>query len=73
VGDKLTVQAGKLLLTQAFALVYGKSEGVQNANSQLLRGRGDYAFASRLAAYGFVGYALAKSDRMLTTGVQISY
>jgi putative salt-induced outer membrane protein YdiY len=56
VGDKLTFQAGKVLLTQTFALVYGKTEGVQNANSQLARGRGDYAFASHLAAYGFVGY-----------------
>jgi putative salt-induced outer membrane protein len=56
IGDKLTAQAGKLLLTQTFALVYGKSEGVQNANSQLVRARADYALASRLAVYGFVGY-----------------
>jgi putative salt-induced outer membrane protein len=56
IGDKLTAQAGKVLFTQTFALVYGKSEGVQNANSQLVRGRADYALAPRLAIYGFVGY-----------------
>ncbi|HTL05830.1 MAG TPA: DUF481 domain-containing protein [Gemmatimonadales bacterium] len=55
-GDKLTVEAGKVLLTQTFALVYGKSDSVQTANSQLVRGRADYRFSGRLAAYGFVGY-----------------
>ena len=42
-GDKLSVRAGKVLLTQSFALVYGKSEGIQNANSQLARIRADYS------------------------------
>ena len=55
-GDKLTVQAGKLLLTQTFALVYGKSEGEQTANNQLVRLRGDYPLTARLSTYGFVGY-----------------
>jgi putative salt-induced outer membrane protein len=55
-GDKLTIQRGKVLLTQTFALVYGKTDSVQTANSQLARGRGDYAFSGRLSAYGFVGY-----------------
>jgi putative salt-induced outer membrane protein len=55
IGDKLTVQAGKVLFTQTFALVYGKSEGVQNANSQLVRARADYALSTRLATYAFVG------------------
>ena len=55
-GDKLTAQTGKLLLTQTFALVYGKTDSVQTANSQLLRGRADYAFTGRLSGYGFVGY-----------------
>src|ERR1041384_1611101 len=56
VGDKLTIRSGKVLLTQTFALVYGKSEGVENANNQLLRGRADYQLASRLSGYGFIGY-----------------
>ena len=55
-GDKLTVRAGKAQLTQSFALVYGKSEGIQNANSQLARIRADYPLGARLAAYGFMGY-----------------
>jgi putative salt-induced outer membrane protein len=55
-GDKLTIQRGKLLLTQTFALVYGKTESVQTANSQLLRGRADYLLSGRLSSYGFVGY-----------------
>jgi putative salt-induced outer membrane protein len=56
VGDKLAVQAGKLLLTQTFAFVYGKSEGVQNANSQLARIRGDYPLVSWLSTYVLLGY-----------------
>jgi putative salt-induced outer membrane protein len=56
VGDKLTIRSGKVLLTQTFAFVYGRSEGVENANNQLLRGRGDYSLSSRLSAYGFIGY-----------------
>ena len=56
VGDKLTARSGKVLFTQTFAFVYGKSEGVENANNQLLRGRADYALTPRLSAYGFVGY-----------------
>ena len=55
-GDKLTAQSGKVLLTQTFAQVYGKTDSVQTANSQLLRGQADYSFSSRLAGYGFVGY-----------------
>jgi putative salt-induced outer membrane protein len=55
-GDKFTAQAGKVLFTQTFALVYGKSEGVQTANSQLVRVRADYSLGARLSAYGFVGY-----------------
>jgi len=56
IGDKLTAQAGKVLLTQTFALVYGKTDSVQTANSQLLRGRADYALSGRISSYGFVGY-----------------
>ena len=56
IGDRLTATAGKLLLTQTFALVYGRSEGKQNANSQLLRARADYSLAARVAVYGFAGY-----------------
>lgn len=56
VGDKFTVQAGKLLLTQTLAVVYGKSEGVQNANSQLTRIRADYPLVSWLSVYGLAGY-----------------
>lgn len=55
-GDKLIVRSGLLLLTQTFALVYGKSEGIQSANSRQLRARADYTVAARLAAYGFAGY-----------------
>ena len=47
VGDKLTVQAGKVLLTQTAAFVYGKSEGVQNANSQLARIRAPSTVGAR--------------------------
>jgi putative salt-induced outer membrane protein len=56
IGDKLTARTGKVLLTQTFSLVYGKSDSVQTANSQLVRGRADYNFNSRLSSYGFVGY-----------------
>lgn len=56
IGDKLTFTTGKVLLTQTFALVYGRSEGVENANSQTLRGRADYTLRAGLSAYGFVGY-----------------
>ena len=56
IGDKLTAQTGKVLFTQTFALVYGKDDSVQTANSQLIRGRADYSFNSRLSSYGFVGY-----------------
>jgi len=56
IGDKLTAQLHKVLLTQTFALVYGKSDSVQTANSQLIRGRADYGFSSRVSSYGFVGY-----------------
>ena len=56
VGDKLTVNAGKALLTQTFALVYGKSDGEQNANSQIVRGRADYPLTASLGMYAFVGY-----------------
>ena len=55
-GDKLTVRAGKTLFTQTFALVYGKSEGVQNANSQVARLRADYPLTGRLGTYAFAGY-----------------
>jgi len=55
-GDKLTAQTGKVLFTQTFALVYGKNDSVQTANSQLIRGRADYSFNRRLSSYGFVGY-----------------
>jgi putative salt-induced outer membrane protein len=55
-GDKLTYRAGILQLTQTFALVYGRSEGVQNANSQNLRGRADFFLVERLSVYGYVGY-----------------
>lgn len=74
-GDKLTVQAGKVLLTQTFALVYGKSEGVQNANSQLLRARADYPLSSRLSTYLFVGYErnrFAGIDRRTDEGVGLA-
>ena len=64
VGDRLTVRSGKLLLTQTLALVYGKNEGVENANNQQLRGRADHAPPSP---------DLAKTDRTLTTGIQITY
>jgi putative salt-induced outer membrane protein len=56
IGDKLTAQTGRVLLTQTFALVYGKSDSLQTANSQLVRGRADYSFSKRLSSYGFVGY-----------------
>src|SRR5713101_1595221 len=55
-GDKLTAQAGKALFTQTFALVYGKSDSVQTANSQLVRLRMDYALGPKLSAYSFAGY-----------------
>jgi putative salt-induced outer membrane protein len=56
VGDKLTARTGRVLFTQVLALVYGKNEGVENANSQQVRGRGDYSLTARLSGYGFVGY-----------------
>ncbi len=74
-GDKLTVQAGKLLLTQTFAFVYGKSEGVQNANSQLARIRADYPLVGWLSAYVLAGYErnrFAGIDRRLDEGVGLA-
>jgi putative salt-induced outer membrane protein len=75
VGDKLTVQAGKVALTQTFALVYGKSEGVQNANSQVLRARADYPLGTRLSMYGFAGYErnrFAGIDHRIEEGVGLA-
>jgi putative salt-induced outer membrane protein YdiY len=74
-GDKLTVQAGKLLLTQTFAFVYGKSEGVQNANSQVARLRADYPLVSWLSGYVLAGYErnrFAGIDRRLDEGVGLA-
>ena len=74
-GDKLTVRAGKALLTQSFALVYGKSEGIQNANSQLARVRADYPLAARLAIYGSIGYErnrFAGIDHRIDEGVGLA-
>ena len=56
IGDKLTVQAGKMLFTQTFALVYGKTDGAQTANNQAVRLRADYPVSGRLAIYGFAAY-----------------
>lgn len=56
VGDKLEVRAGKLLFTQTFALVYGKSEGEVTANSQLARVRGDYSVGDGLGVFLQAGY-----------------
>lgn len=75
IGDKLTATAGKLLLTQTFALVYGRSEGKQNANSQLLRARADYSLAARVAVYGFAGYErnrFAGIDHRIDEGVGLA-
>jgi len=74
-GDKLTVLAGKVLLTQTFALVYGKSEGVQNANSQVARIRGDYPLVGWLSVYGLAGYErnrFAGIDHRLDEGVGLA-
>lgn len=75
IGDKLTATAGKLLLTQTFALVYGKSEGIQNANSQLARVRADYPLAARVTVYGFAGYErnrFAGIDHRIDEGVGLA-
>jgi putative salt-induced outer membrane protein len=56
VGDKLTAKSGKALFTQLLAVVYGKNEGVESANSIGLRGRVDYPLTGKLSAYGFVGF-----------------
>ena len=56
IGDKLVVRPGKVTVTQLFALVYGKNDGEENANSVLFRGRLDYPLTARLSAYGFGGY-----------------
>ena len=74
-GDKLTAQAGKALFTQTFALVYGKSDSVQTANSQLVRLRMDYALGPRLSAYSFAGYEryrFAGIDHRLDEGVGLA-
>jgi putative salt-induced outer membrane protein len=74
-GDKLGITTGKLLLTQTFALVYGKSEGKQNANSQLVRARGDYPSGARLSVYGFAGYErnrFAGIDHRIDEGVGLA-
>jgi putative salt-induced outer membrane protein len=56
VGDKFTVKTGKVLLTQTFALVYGKNDGVETANSRVVRLRADLSVAAKLSSYGFVSY-----------------
>jgi len=56
VGDELGYRIGKVLLTQTFALVYGKSEGELTTNSQVARGRAEFAFSDKVSGYTFVGY-----------------
>ena len=56
VGDKLVARTGSLVLTQLFALVYGRSAGEENANSIGFRGRAELPLTGRLSAYGFAGY-----------------
>ena len=56
VGDKLVARTGSLVLTQLFALVYGRSAGEENANSIGFRGRAELPISGRLSAYGFAGY-----------------
>ncbi len=55
-GDRLLVRVGKVLLTQTFAMVYGRSEGEVNANNRQARVRAEYPAGGRVLAYGFVGY-----------------
>ena len=55
-GDKLVWRPGKASFTQVFALIYGRSEGEENAGSLVFRGRLDYPLGDRISAYGFAGY-----------------
>src|SRR6185503_15322773 len=49
VGDKLVARTGSLVLTQLFALVYGRSAGEENANSIGFRGRAELPLTGRLS------------------------
>ena len=55
-GDKLVWRPGKVTLTQVFSLVYGRSDGEENASSMSFRGRLDYPLSGRISVYGFAGY-----------------
>jgi putative salt-induced outer membrane protein len=75
-GDKLVGRAGKVVLTQLFSLIYGRNEGVENANSILFRGRIDYPLSGKLALYGFGGYErnkFAGIARRFDEGVGLAY
>ncbi len=56
VADRLLLRSGRLLFTQSFGLIYGRSDGEQNANSQQARIRAEYPAGARIATYAFVGY-----------------
>ena len=76
VGDKLVARTGKVVLTQLFSLIYGRNEGVENANSILFRGRMDYPLSGKLSLYGFGGYErnkFAGIARRFDEGIGLAY
>ncbi len=76
IGDRLLVRAGKVLLTQTFALVYGRNDGELNANNQQARIRAEYPAGGRILGYGFVGYErnrFAGIARRTDQGVGVSW
>lgn len=75
-GDKLTVSAGTVLITQTASLIYGKTSGVESANNQTFRLRADQPLTERLDVYGFGDYQrnkFAGLSRRLSENVGLGY
>lgn len=75
-GDKLTVTAGTVLITQTASLIYGRTSGVETANNQTLRLRADQPLTKRLDVYGFGDYQrnkFAGIARRLSENVGLGY
>lgn len=75
VGDRVTVQTGKVLLTQTALFVNGRSECTETANNLFVRGRAQCPLRAKLSVYGFAGYErnrFAGLDRCTDEGVGLS-
>lgn len=78
VGDKLVLRSGdaRHVLTQLFALVYGRSEGETVADNWRASGRYEYGLKSRLYLFALLGLdrdRLAGMDRRFEEGVGLTW